>query len=534
MLKLIPDLSSPFKYGRKVPTDEEVLRVSKGILDDLTIFVGGQDSCHEDEAQKLLSDLVSRVPSELLSDLVFVECTHPEDFVVAEILSNSGICSHQLILTREERHRMSGTGTGLSGRLMPDLLQHSTGLTNTDNITPVFGAGEYLFEDEDEEQFVPAPTKKRRLGDFSLMVEPPEPLLLPQDSLQSTIPLLTTVATSPRQMEPLSHSNLPQLLPAPQNSSAPLLVTSQPRDLVQANLPDTVNQTDHSATGRGIEPGLPPASGRRQNFDEFLTLRGVRLREPPIPVTTETTMENPQAIELPLVPQQIMADVPPGLIDGNTIQLPAADSFPVSRHQYLASLDLLQKNALCRCLSDDPAAVDLIEREFLGGVDLILDQDTAVLFFPLSTLPSECEGLIAGICNISWRYSHILVVFEAFLISQAFDDCEENLLVSFTFTEPMLKSVRKLKRSLMIADGVGTKTEDCNISWAFAKNIEEAARLARVYGDMAESRDTTGGLLWQERWWLGERESEYSPLSEFEVRPVSSPRNSVCLIAYSG
>jgi hypothetical protein len=248
----------------------------------------------------------------------------------------------------------------------------------------------------------------------------------------------------------------------------------------------------------------------------------VHLSAPPVATTTETAVGDPQPIEAPRTLQPPLTEVPPDLIDKNTVQLAATNSLPASRHQYLASLDLLQKHALCRCLSDDIAAIDLIEREFLGGVDLILDQDTAILFLPLSAMPSECEGLIAGISDISWRYSHILVIFEAFLVSQAFGDGEENRIASFAFTEPISKSVKKLKRSLAIAEGVGTKTEDCLVSWAFAKNIEEAAALARVYGDMTESRDRTGGLLWQGRWWLGEREAEDSPLFEYEVRPARS------------
>lgn len=544
-------LLSPFKYGSKVPTDEEVSRVSDGILDDLTISIGQS----EDQVRRLLSDLLSRAPSELISDLVFVEHTHPEDFLVTEILSNESIRSHQLVLTREERHTISRIGADLSDQISPGPLQHLTGLTSAGDIPPVFDPGEFIFEElefnsqvpqcdsaqsehvqpeyyqaEDEREFGPAPAKKRRLGDFSPGVDPRlAPFPPSPDSPHHTIPLPVAVTTSPRQAELLGDGYFSQPLPAPQNSCVPLIATSQPRDLVQPDLFHTAHQPVQDD-----EPSLVPATGRRRDFDEFLALRCVYLDEPPAAIATEIAIDNLQPIEVPPIPQPAMTVVPIDLIDANTIRVPAADVFPVSRHQYLASLDLLQKHALCRCLSDDLAAIDLIEREFLGGVDLILDQDTAILFLPLSTLPPECEGLIAGISDISWRYSHILVIFEAFIISQAFSDCEENRLVPFPFTEPIIKSVTKLKRSLLIADGVGTKTEDCVVSWAFAKNIEEAARLARAYGDMAESRDRTGGLLWQERWWLGEKESEGSALFEFEVCPATSSQNHHRLIEHPG
>jgi hypothetical protein len=517
-----------------VPTNEEVSRVSDSILDDLTILIP-QDPRQGDEVRRLLSDLVSLTQPEFVSDRAFAERTHREDFTVAKILANDDIRLHQLVLTREERYRISGVGANRSGQLVPDSLQRSAGPANTD-VRPIFDTNEPLFEQlefgsqspqrdfteleylepegyegEDEEEFSPAPAaKKRRLGYFSPVVYSrcESPLRSPNRSnAYHNIPLPMTISTSPVQAQPLNDGRPPRPPLAFQN------VTSG-----RPNLSGTALQSVPSAASQVIEPGPAPIANRRREFDEFLAIRGVHPNEPPAAMTTEVVIDT-QAIETLPAPRPTMTEVPPDLIDKNTIQVPTVNSSPVSRHQYLASVDLLQKTALCRCLSDDAAAIDLIDREFLGGVDLILDQDTAILFLPLSSLPSECEGLIAGISDISWRYSHMLIIFEAFLTSQAFGDGEENLLVSFAFTEPILKSVRKLRRSLIIAEGVGTKTEDCLLSWAFAKNIEEAARLARIYGDTAESRDTTGGMLWQQRWWLGERDAEDSPLSEFEVRP---------------
>ncbi|KAF9651946.1 hypothetical protein BDM02DRAFT_459593 [Thelephora ganbajun] len=533
----------PFKYGNKVPTNEEVSRVSEGILDDLTILVD-QDPRERDEVRRLLIDLISPTPPELVSNLAFEECTHPDDFTVTEILYNDSIRPHQLVLTRDERHRISRTGAGLSGLLAPDPPQHIQVPVGEDtDMTPGFDGGGSLFEElefnsqipqrnfaeleylepkdregECEEEFVAAPAKRRRLGDLSPVVDSPAESSLEVPDSDTARHIIPQVVESilPGRMETLNGTHLPRFPLAPQNTHVLPDATSHPRDSVRPNLPDTIHLIAPPAIVRDIEPGHASATERRQELVEFLALRGVRLNEPPATTITEAAKDNPQIIETLPVPQPSRTEIPSDLIDKNTIQLPPATSLPVSRHQYLASLDLLQKHALCRCLSDGLAAIDLIEREFLGGVDLILDQDTAILFLPLSALPSECEGLIAGISDISWRYSYILVIFEAFLVSQAFGDGEENLIASFAFTEPILKSVKKLKRSLAIAEGVGTKTEDCLVSWAFSKNIEEAARLARVYGDIAESRDKTGGLLWQERWWLGEREAEDSPLSEFE------------------
>jgi len=537
-------LLRPFKYGNKIPTNEEVSRVSEDTLDDLMILIG-QDPREGDEVRRLLNDLVSPTPLGPVSDLAFVECTHPEDFAVAEILYDDRIRPHQLILTRDERRRVFRTGADVSGSLVPDSPRGLMGPTGNDaEITQDFDGGEFIFEElefnsqilqrdfveplyqqaegyEDgyEEELLPAPAKRRRLGEFSPAVDPgfESPLRLPDsETMRYTIPPPLAQPTSPRRAEILSKGCSSRIPLSPQNIHILPDITSQPHHPVPPDIPDATRHVALPTTSRAIEPSPVCAAGRRQDFAEYLAHRLVRLSTPPAATTTETATDHPRLVEAP----QTVTTVPAELVDGNTIQLSIANSLPGSRHQYLASLDLLQKHALCRRLSDDAAAIDLIEREFLGGVDLILDQDTAILFIPLSAVPSECEGLITGISDISWRYSHILVIFEAFLVSQAFGDGEENCTVSFNFTEPILKSVKKLKRSLVIAEGVGTKTEDCLVSWAFATSIEEAARLARIYGDLAESRDGTGGSLWQERWWLGEREAEDSPLFEPEVRPA--------------
>lgn len=491
----------------------------------------------------MLNDLDSPIPSAPISSLAFVECTHPEDFVVAEILYNDSIRPYQLVLTRDERHRISRTSAELFHPSIPDSLQLAG--PAGDGMAPEIDGGESLFEelqfssqipqgdfveleysqpggyDDGGEEFAPAPAKRRRLGDFSPAVDSllGSPLgSLESDRICHPVLLPMVEPTSPRGAEILDDRRFPQFPPVLQDAHVLSDTASRLREPVRPNLADTTHYFDPPVAERATELGHAPATRRRRDIGGFIALRGIRLDAPPVATTTETVADDPPPTQSLPVPQPPSTAVPSDLVDENTIQLPVANSWPVSRHQYLTSLDLLQKNALCRCLSDDPAAIDLIEREFLGGVDLILDQDTAILFIPLSTIPSECEGLIAGISDISWRYSHILVIFEAFLISQAFSDGEENRMASFTFTEPISKSVKKLKRSLAIADGVGTKAVDCSVSWGFARNIEEAAGLARVYGDMAESRDRTGGLLWQERWWLGEREAEDSPLSEFEVR----------------
>jgi hypothetical protein len=92
--------------------------------------------------------------------------------------------------------------------------------------------------------------------------------------------------------------------------------------------------------------------------------------------------------ELPL------PEVPIELLDGNAIRLPISRSLPVSQHRYLASMDVIQKQRLVRSLRTVHCYVDLVERDTLGGVDIIIDPHTAILFVSLLSLPSQCMALV--------------------------------------------------------------------------------------------------------------------------------------------
>ncbi|EIN14353.1 hypothetical protein PUNSTDRAFT_58072, partial [Punctularia strigosozonata HHB-11173 SS5] len=73
-------------------------------------------------------------------------------------------------------------------------------------------------------------------------------------------------------------------------------------------------------------------------------------------------------------------------------------------HRYLASMGLVQKTLVARFLQSH-YAVALIERRDLGGVDLILDHHTAVVYVSLPALPSDHRNLLDMLTSISWRYS---------------------------------------------------------------------------------------------------------------------------------
>jgi hypothetical protein len=146
-------------------------------------------------------------------------------------------------------------------------------------------------------------------------------------------------------------------------------------------------------------------------------------------------------------------------------------------------------------------------------VDLILDHETAILLVSLATVPSECEALCVRISDLSWRFEHLLIIFEAFPAARSYvSSALEKKAEFFAFSPPVVKAIRKLRRGLGIAEGSGVKKVESKVTWAFADDVGEVARLARLFGDAAEGRDETGGVIWQARDWLTQGEGD-----EFDV-----------------
>ena len=55
-----------------------------------------------------------------------------------------------------------------------------------------------------------------------------------------------------------------------------------------------------------------------------------------------------------------------------------------------------------RALRSPACSIDLVERDILNGVDLILDPFTAIIFVPLLMLPSQCESVVQQVSYQSW------------------------------------------------------------------------------------------------------------------------------------
>ncbi|KII93076.1 hypothetical protein PLICRDRAFT_694319 [Plicaturopsis crispa FD-325 SS-3] len=221
-----------------------------------------------------------------------------------------------------------------------------------------------------------------------------------------------------------------------------------------------------------------------------------------------------------IIPEHIEAlpkTLPPDLLNSQTLSIPTDRQFPSALHQYLASMDFIQKRTLVGCLAQPSCLVSLVERESLGGVDLILDPQTAIILFSLAALPSQCDALLTRLSQESWRYSRLLVIFEGFPSSHTYrhDEMASSRETPYAYSPPVLKAVKKLRRDLNLADVYETKNATTSVRLAFANAVDEAAVFVRMFGDIAEENDETAGAIWGVREWLNTDEVEYeAELSE--------------------
>ena len=187
--------------------------------------------------------------------------------------------------------------------------------------------------------------------------------------------------------------------------------------------------------------------------------------------------------------------------------LPLDISFHLN-HRYLASVELLQDRPLMRALRSDSLRIELLEREWLDGADIVFDCNTALVFAPLiqTLLPSSLLSLKNKLSSLSWRYTHIAVVFklyDAFFsgLQRPRDEEEHEILIT-----QVIKSIKKFHRDLAIAEPYATKRPRTVVQMYFVRSVELAARTTRVLGNMAESRSQLGP--WGDRLWLEVDEKE--------------------------
>ncbi|KAI0800724.1 hypothetical protein C8Q74DRAFT_1364412 [Fomes fomentarius] len=289
--------------------------------------------------------------------------------------------------------------------------------------------------------------------------------------------------------------------------------------LVRA-MPATANlRTD--ARDSGVIPSAGdatvPSFTARQSLVQFFTLCGKVLAPhsdvAPVLEHFPETNAHGQPAYAPV--SAVRWNTPAELIDDRTLVLPEDYEPPSTVHRYMASMGMAQKRTLIRTLSSY-CSVNCAMRENLGqGVDatdvqLILDCDTAVLFFSVEMLPSRGDDLCTLLARLSWQYTRLLVVLECYPSSWDYRGDKDSFdrPSASAWSPPVVKAVQKLRRALSIAEGMQAKRVQTVVEYAFANSVEEAAALARSYGDAAEARDTTCGAVWGDRLWLTDEEHD--------------------------
>ena len=241
----------------------------------------------------------------------------------------------------------------------------------------------------------------------------------------------------------------------------------------------------------------PEMSLRRLDIKIFAQLRAKAISS-----RKKTQLQAPVANLLPAEEDLKSREAPADIYDSSTIRLPESITMPQSIHKYMASLDVIQKLALVRSLESQECLVNLVERQSLDGVDLILDPHTAIFFLSLFMLSSQCNKYVESVAAQSWKFHRILVVFEAYPQSCAKKGNKTLDSDLNAYTPHILKAIRKFRRDLNIAAACGTKCQETEVFYVFANSVDEGALFARMFGNFAEENDETGGAIWGERGWL--------------------------------
>ncbi|EMD42185.1 hypothetical protein CERSUDRAFT_90788 [Gelatoporia subvermispora B] len=292
-------------------------------------------------------------------------------------------------------------------------------------------------------------------------------------------------------------------IPAPQESHDIGLEREVPA-IVAPPIQHSATTASCTAIVDQIEPNWTVTA--RRSLAEFLSLRGRQLIAEPEVIQDAAPLSLSPQLEKPLLDvtcETPTATISEELIDSNTVRLGQPPLLPATLHRYLASLDAIQKRALVRILESPTCAVELVERERLDNVDLILSCDTAIQLVSVATLPSRLEAVASRVSQSSWRFKYFLLLFECYPDSWSYGGNHKNPHEAPNLmSPPVIKSIKSLRRTLAVAEGCGTKNAEGTIHYAFARSVEEAALLIRAYGDLAESADATGGAVWGDRHWL--------------------------------
>ncbi|EIW75474.1 hypothetical protein CONPUDRAFT_169315 [Coniophora puteana RWD-64-598 SS2] len=257
---------------------------------------------------------------------------------------------------------------------------------------------------------------------------------------------------------------------------------------------------------------LPTTKG---SLEAFLTLRRKPFLAPPSsPPPTEAAPVRAEPLELPAPDIQPSNRPPNKLINPQTLVLPPDWVPQLHIHRYLASLTFIQNHGLLRVLSGD-AHVDLVSRDYLNDVDIIVDPEAGVIFVSLRSLAAqpELERVAKTLCVVSWRFSALLVVLHAYNSSAALNANRSRAPNAVNaYTTPVVKAVARLRRIMGLSEGAGDRDGRCVLTWAFAENVREAAFSVRHFAEGMEAEAMNSqkqrAVLWGDRPWMDADEQD--------------------------
>ncbi|KAK0230465.1 hypothetical protein IW262DRAFT_1291584 [Armillaria fumosa] len=325
-------------------------------------------------------------------------------------------------------------------------------------------------------------------------------------SFESNDALSQHIARREASMEPYSAS--PRLIYAYE----PVITNTDTNEYAVTDSPAPALSTQHASNFQPRFPAdtpsvtndsmlIPEIATHPLGIADFLKLRAKRTNSTDSPSATAPNPCVPDVqVEINTNIPEAPRTAPPEIFDKNTLLLPTRGE-PSTAHFYMASMETLQKQVLIRTLRSSLCAVGLVEREHLSGVDLILDPNTAIIFASLISISSQRETLLSAVSEQSWRYTNLLVIFEAYPISASYKAAVSVTLLN-AYTPPNLKAIGRFRRDVDLAEACDKKSPTCRVLMAFADTVEDAAMFARYFGDVAEAEDVSQGSVWGDRAWL--------------------------------
>ncbi|KAJ6547006.1 hypothetical protein B0H19DRAFT_1265970 [Mycena capillaripes] len=516
----------PITAKTRIPTSSELIKVTSLFDTDMP----------SSDLSMQIAILLGRVPATLsASELHSVPDTWSRRYV-SKIYPEAEdpdpeLARCEIILSRKERRRVAGLAEEVQDdmdteaaddtvdtedaliddrsfkrpRLAGDEYVDDSGVAfNTPGFT-FYGDAEFYPYDVDKENLPPSHDGYNESAHFPAMesgqFDPHNPATtFPANYRKSQDVLDMAPVYEPREFVALSFESLPTISAQPTQ----LPPDEMPLDETYGRMFEPHSDTilnDSRVTNPSSLPSSPPPdiATRSLGIAEFARLRAKRVTIP-IPESLPASIQNDPITHF----EEPSRSVPEYIYDQNTLRLPSTWNPPESLHRYMVSMELVQKQGLVRSLRSRSCSIDLVERDSLGGVDIILDPHTAIIFTNLLILPSECADLTCRIGQQSWLYSRLLVIFDAYPASYSYQSKAHCNMASelFAYSPPVLKALGKLRRDVGIAEGCGTKRRACTLQYAFADTVEETAIFTRYFGDFAEANDDSRGVIWGDRAWL--------------------------------